>query len=417
MLPYFDLPFDHPESLADGNYLLATFLAFGLDEGVALRRAGNFATGQTVGTWVPLPGVTRRMVEDYQARVVGCYGLAGDSSQFLLRIAFPHHNFEGSFAQLLTALVGNDVSTAIRVKLVDLELVGGAGASFSGPARGVAGIRELTGVWDRPLVMNMLKPCIGYPAEVGADLFYQSGSGGVDLIKDDELLGNTSFSRVADRVRHYLKAARRIREEQGKAPVYCVNITDRPDRMRDNARAALEEGAQAVMVNFVATGLDALAALTAEFGKDLFFMGHYAGFGIMNALTQGIAAPLMLGRLPRLAGADGVVVMYPAEPSGPGYLEYLQTIQAHRLPLGKLKPVCPAVGGGVTPLNAAAIYRDLGPDVILAVGGAIQGHPLGTTAGARAMMRAVRAAVAGTGLTEAAADCPELRAAVEAWGK
>jgi 2,3-diketo-5-methylthiopentyl-1-phosphate enolase len=417
MLPYFDLPFDQPESVADGAYVIATYLAYGLDEAAALKRAGNFATGQTVGTWLPLPGVTRSMVEEYQARVVGCYPAGGGAEPvFLLRVAFPHHNFGGSFAQLITALLGNDVSTAIRIKLIDLEWTAAARAAIAGPAQGMAGLRERTGVRGRPLVMNMIKPCIGFSPAAGAELFYESGSGGVDLIKDDELLGNTGFSPVAERVRAYLKAAARLREEQGKAPLYIVNITDRPDRMRDNARAARDEGARAVMVNFVAAGLDALAALTEEFGRDLFFLGHYAGAGIMNAPAQGISAPLLLGKLPRLAGADGVVTMYPGSGIGTAQLEYYQTVQAQRLPMGGLRPVVTAVGGGVTPLNVASIYRELGPDVILAVGGAIQGHPLGTAAGGRAMMQAVAAAVAGTAPEEAAAGCPELRAALEAWG-
>lgn len=416
MLPYFDLPFDRPECLGDESYVLATYVAFGLSEKDALKRAGNFATGQTVGTWVPLPGVTREMVEGYQARVVGCYPVpGGDSSTALLRIAFPYDNFGGSLAMLLVGLVGNDVSTAIRIKLVDLEFVGGALHAFSGPKQGIAGLRRLTGVKDRPLILNMLKPCLGYPPEAGATLFYESGRGGVDLIKDDEVMGNTKLSSVEGRVKAYLRAGKRIEQETGRAPVYIPNITDRPCRMRENARAALACGAQAVMVNFVTAGLDALAELTAEFGESLCFLGHYAGVGMLNAPTQGISSAVMLGILPRMAGADAVMIMHPLDREGPAYVEYLQTVQAHRLPLGKIRPVCTAVGGGITPLNAAAICKDLGPDTILGVGGAVQGHPDGAAAGAKAMLRSVEAAMKGVPLEEAAVQCPELRKALEIW--
>jgi len=417
LLPYFDLPFDHPESLHEGSYVLATYLAFGVTDQDVLKRAGNFASGQTVGTWLPLPGVTRAMIDSYQARVVGCYPMPGaDSSTSLLRIAFPLHNFGGSLAMLLVGLAGNDVSTAIRIRLIDLELVGEAMFAFPGPRQGIAGLRRLTGVMDRPFILNMIKPCLGYSPEVGADLFYETGRGGVDLIKDDEVMANTNLSGVEDRVRAYLQAARRIAEETGRSPVYIVNITDRPARMRENARAALAAGAQAVMVNFVMAGLDSLAELTAEFGESLCFLGHYAGVGIMNAPTQGVSSAVMLGLLPRMAGADAVMIMHPTDRKGPGYLEYLQTVQAHRLPLGRMRQVCTAVGGGITPLNAAAICRDLGPDTILGVGGAIQGHPDGAAAGAKAMLRAVEAAVRGVALEEAATQCPELRKAMETWG-
>jgi 2,3-diketo-5-methylthiopentyl-1-phosphate enolase len=117
-----------------------------------------------------------------------------------------------------------------------------------------------------------------------------------------------------------------------------------------------------------------------------------------------------------MAGADAVMIMHPTDRKGPGYLEYLQTVQAHRLPLGRMRQVCTAVGGGITPLNAAAICRDLGPDTILGVGGAIQGHPDGAAAGAKAMLRAVEAAVRGVTLEEAATQCPELQKAMETWG-
>jgi 2,3-diketo-5-methylthiopentyl-1-phosphate enolase len=400
----------------ESGYVLATYLAFGVSDQDVLQRAGNFASGQTVGTWLPLPGITRAMVDNYQARVVGCYPMPGaDSSTTLLRIAFPLRNFGGSLAMLMVGLAGNDVSTAIRIRLTDLELVGDAICTFPGPKQGIEGLRCLTGVKDRPLILNMIKPCLGYSPEVGADLFYQTGRGGVDLIKDDEVMANTSLSGVEQRVRAYLQSARRIAEETGRAPVYIVNITDRPAKMRENAKVALAAGARAVMVNFVMAGLDSLAELTAEFGESLCFLGHYAGVGLMNAPTQGVSNAVMLGLLPRMAGADAVMIMHPAERTGPGYLEYLQTVQAHRLPLGRMRPVCTAVGGGITPLNAAAICRDLGRDTILGVGGAIQGHPDGAAAGAKAMLRAVEAAVNGVALEEAAAACPELQKVIEIW--
>src|SRR5512133_2889779 len=93
---YFDYPFDLPESIYSGDYVIATYLAYGLTWENALSKAGGFAAGQSVGTWLPLPGVTRSMVENYQARVVGCYPVPGaDNITFMLRVAFPMHNFGG----------------------------------------------------------------------------------------------------------------------------------------------------------------------------------------------------------------------------------------------------------------------------------------------------------------------------------
>lgn len=412
---YFELPFDNAVSISDGDYVIATYCAFGISNVTALEKAGQFAAGQTIGTWLPLPGVTVDMVENWQARVLSVYPLPASEDAVLLRAAFPSHNFASSFAMMLTALVGNDVSTALRIKLVDLELTSRALKAYKGPRQGIEGFRKATGVYGRPLVLNMIKPCLGYAPERGAELFYRSGLGGVDLVKDDEVFGNTSISGVGGRLKAYLAAAKRLKEETGKAPVYIVNITDTPRRMREHAKIAIEEGGKAVMVNFVSTGADALCELTEEFGNRLCFLAHYAGAGVMNSPQLGINGPVLLGVLPRLAGADSVMTMT-ASGDTPAMLECLQTVQKHKLPMGDLPPVMTALGGGVTPLTIGSMVRTFGSDIILGVGGAVQGHPMGTSAGAKAVMDALEAAVNNVALDEAAAKSPELGAAVDAWG-
>lgn len=412
---YFDLPYDHSVSIADEEYVVATYLAFGITNETALKKAGQFATGQSVGTWLPLPGVTRDMVEHWQARVLAVYPLPATESATLLRVAFPCRNFGESFSMMLTALVGNDVSTALRVKLMDLELTPSALKAYVGPRQSIEGWREATGVYGRPLILNMIKPCLGFTPESGAELFYQSGLGGVDLIKDDEVLGNTSISSVIGRLKAYHAAADKLKAETGKAPVYIVNITDSPKRMREHAKAVVGEGGKAAMVNFVSAGLDALRELTEEFGASLRFLGHYAGAGMLNSPQLGITGGVLLGTLARLAGADSVMTMFVNRADSPEAFECLQTVQRQKLPLGALKPIMTALGGGVTPLSIEGAIRTFGNDVILGVGGAVQGHPMGTTAGARAIMAALYGAMTGKPLAEIAADSCELAAAIKAW--
>ena len=52
-------------------------------------------------------------------------------------------------------------------------------------------------------------------------------------------------------------------------------------------------------------------------------------------------------------------------------------------------------------------------DIILAAGGAIQGHPQGPAAGVRAMSQAITAALTHTPLTTAATHHPELKTALD----
>lgn len=416
MLGYFTYPYDRPEHL-DDDYIIATYLIYGTDYGSILKKAGNFAVGQTVGTWVAVPGVSADMIERYQGRIVALYPVSTESEPvFVIRLAFPQVNFAGNFTMMMTALVGNDVSTALRTKLIDLELCAGAAGSFAGPKKGVADLRELTGAYDRPVVLNMIKPCMGFTPEQGAKLFYEVAKGGVDLIKDDELLGRPSYNQVGARVKAYSKAAASAFELTGRHTAYMVNISDAPKKMRDNAKAAIEAGAKACLVNFVFGGLDALEEICEEFGDKLFIMAHYAGVGVMNWAQGGIANNVYIGLLPRLAGAHAVMTMYPDRNNQEAMFDFYKTVQAQGLPIGNLKPVVTTVGGGVTPVNQAGIQQDLGNDIIIGIGGAIQGHPMGTTVGAKTAMAAVEATAKGIPLEIAAQSCEGLQKALDFWG-
>lgn len=410
------LPFGRSESLGEPS-VIATYAADQLGWASALERAGRFAVGQTVGTWISVPGVSDDMVTHYQGRVLGVYDAGpAEAPSFLLRIAFPAANFGGSLTMLLTALLGNDVSTALRARLIDLELACGADKLFEGPRQGMDELRRLTGVTGRPLVLNMIKPCAGFSPKEGAGLFYQAAMGGIDLIKDDELLASPDYNDVRARFAAYRGAARAAYEKTGRETLYLPNISGAPTQMLDNAAALVEAGAKACLVNFVFGGLDALGELARRFGDKLFIMAHYAGVGAFCSRACGVSNAVFLGLLPRLAGAHAVMTMTP--PPGDAYAcyDFRKTVQAQRLPLGGLRPVVTAVGGGVTPCSQAAYQRELGPDCIIGIGGAVQGHPMGTTEGARAAMAAVQATADGVPLAEAAQRCEALGRAIDLWG-
>ncbi len=49
---------------------------------------------------------------------------------------------------------------------------------------------------------------------------------------------------ITDRVKAIVEAERRAFEQTGEHTTYLCNVTDRPDRMIDNAREAVEAGGQ-----------------------------------------------------------------------------------------------------------------------------------------------------------------------------
>ena len=98
------------------------------------------------------------------------------------------------------------------------------------------------------------------------------------------------------------------------------------------------------------------------------------------------------------------------------YQKYISTAQQLALPLYDIKSSFPMVGGGVHPGLVDQFVSDLGSDIIVAAGGAIQGHPMGAAAGARAMRQAIDAVMEGRPLDEAAKEKAELKCALDLWG-
>ena len=381
--------------------LIATYVA-DLPAERTREAAESFATGQSIGTWLPVPGITDEMRQRHGARVLevtqhpvgaepGGEPLGG---RWLLRVAFAAENFGASFPMILTTLVGNDPSTSQSVRLLDVELDDAFQRQFPGPRLGIEGWRRITGVWERPLLLNMIKPCTGYSPSVGADLLELPARGGADLIKDDELLADAPFNRVAERTRAYRARLERVAEETGHRARYICNVSDRAARLLDTARAAVDGGADALMVNALVVGLDALQSL-AEANLGVPILIHTAAAEVFTgAVASGIGQAVLFGKLLRLAGADSVFTTTPFARRPPPRAVYDLGIEWMREPRGHLLPTMPMVAGGVHEGMIEPLIEHAGVDVILGVGGAIQGHPDGATAGTRAIRAAIDRTVA-----------------------
>lgn len=416
--------FSLKEDISQKEYVLASYY-IELDAGVdVMEKAVSLAIGQTIGTWLPVPGITEEARQKYMGKVISVINLppADLSSQqpdgvykYLIQIGYPAVNFGESIPMMLTTIMGNDASTSAQVKLTDIQLPPGLAANFRGPVYGIEGIRKLTGVYDRPLLLNMIKPCTGFSPETGAEIFYHTALGGVDIIKDDELLGNPSFNQLEKRVELYHKASKTAYEKTGKRTLYAANITADVGQIVRNARRARELGADLVMLNFAVLGYSAIQ-MVAE-NVELPIIGHYAASGMYyEGVGNGMSSTLALGKLPRLAGADIVMMNTPYGGYPITRQKYLQTTHELTLPCYDLKPVFPSVGGKVQPGIVHKYIKELGKDIILAPGGAIQGHPDGAAGGVKAMYASIEAAMKGMAVEEAAETCPELKKALDIWG-
>lgn len=403
--------------------LLATYHVTGTRDLDIFEMAESYAVGQTLGTWVEVPGVTEEMNRRHRGRVVSVYASPPvdllpqrpERMSYLVQLALPTVNFGPDLAQLLTTVIGNDASTSIQAKLIELQIPSDLAAEIGGPRFGIAGIRDLVQVWNRPLTLNMIKPCTGLTPEQGAEIFYNTALGGIDLIKDDELLGDTSFSPLVDRVRAFEDAAARAAETTGVRTVYVPNVTGQGLRLIENAERAVEAGAKAVMVAYGTVGYGMLAELAARIGVPI--LGHYAGSApLYEGSDSGMSAPLAYGTLPRIAGADMVMLNTPYGGYPMTQASYMDAARRLSLPTPGLKQAMPIAGGGVHPGLVELYVSELGQDIVLATGGAIQGHPGGATAGVRALRQAIDAAMAGVPTDEYAEEHPELRVALDVFG-
>jgi len=316
---------------------------------------------------------------------------------------------------LLTTVVGN-ISMGGRIKLLDIRFPEKFVKGFKGPKFGIDGIRKLLNIPKRPLLNNMIKPCTGYPLEVGAELFRLAALGGCDIVKDDELIADASFNSALDRVKRYMEIEKEVYEIKGEHTLYTVNITDNVPKIFENAKRAVELGANALMINYLAVGFAVFQKIAEDPEINVPILAHMdvAGALYMSEF-HGISSHLVLGKLPRLAGADIVVIPAPYGKASVLQDKFINNANNLRLPLYHIKPTFPMASGGITPSMVPNVIKDLGLDVIIGSGGGIHAHPEGPVAGGKAFRQAIEATMKGIPLAEAKEEYHELKVALEKW--
>jgi 2,3-diketo-5-methylthiopentyl-1-phosphate enolase len=417
-----------PEALPDGvdydDYLIATYLAsFAAEVPIPLLSMA-LAVEQSTGTWVPVPGETPEVRCRHVAKVIGVYEVPDhefevpasiQTRNWVIQVAYPEVNIGSQIPVLLTSVVGN-ISMGGNIKLLDVRFPERYVAGFKGPKFGIDGVRELLGIRERPLLNNMIKPCTGYPLELGADLFREAALGGCDIIKDDELIADASFNSVEGRVKRYMEIEKQVYEEKGERTLYTVNVTDSVPKVFENARRAVELGCNALMVNYLAVGLPVMQALAEDPAINVPILAHMdvAGAMYMSPL-HGMSSHIVLGKLPRLAGADVVVIPAPYGKAPVIPDKFRNVAKNLTFPLYNLRPTFPMPSGGITPSMVPKVMADLGNDIVIGSGGGIHAHPQGPVAGGMAFRQAIDATMRGISLADHAKEHPELDAVLERW--
>ncbi len=416
--------FIHAEDPDAENYLVGTYL-FRTDKPEILKQVTAAATDQTTGTWVKLPGESENTVRNHRGRVVNILEVPDIEVEksredgrraYLFQIAYPWQNFGGQIPMLLTTAYGN-ISMIGDIKLLDISFPKSFVEQLPGPQFGIDGIRKIVGVPERPLLNTMIKPSVGLTPEQGADLVYQTAVGGVDIIKDDEVLGDPEFSPALRRLELYMEKLHKAEAETGDSKLYAVNVTDEPARSIEKAEAAVANGARAIMINFLPAGFGLVSSLARNPKINVPILSHHDFGGAFYASPwHGISSPLLYGKLARLAGIDLQVIPTSYGKFGLTYEKFMRIIIGLRNPLHGINRSFPVIGGEVRQGTLPKVFDDAGRDCVVGAGGAIYAHPMGPTAGAIAFRQGIDLLMKNGEFDGSENGYPELKSAIERWG-
>ncbi len=420
------------------NACIATYRYF--DEKADFhKKAQSIAIGLTVGSWTELPEAQKKQMEKHLGQVISVqvhepeilhnhndYNTATGSCMESLaaqryadiQIAYPDLNYSPDIPALLVTVFGK-LSMDGRIRLIDLHFSERFMTHFPGPKFGITGVRDLLRVHDRPLLMSIFKSVIGYDLNELQSQFYAQAMGGVDLIKDDEILFENPLTPIERRVEACIQAATKSATHTQQKLLYAVNLTGPTHKLVSQAKKAIDAGANALLFNVLAYGFDMLHELSTHSEISVPIAAHPALAGaIYPSSHYGISASVLLGKLMRIAGAD--LVLFPS-PYGSVTMPIAENLAIQQALVtdqiaSHLLSSMSVPSAGIHPGLVPWIIRDFGQDVVVNAGGGIHGHPMGTIAGGIAFRQAIDAVCQKKNLEEYALSHKELQAAISTWG-
>ena len=347
--------------------------------------AWALAIGQSVGN----PNVRNQwendeLFENHSCVIVGDKAELETQTKGIVKIAFPVINTDWNsdgIAHMLCQLMGGhvDIDIITKCRLIELELPVAVTQNFHRPKFGLTGIREYTKQHNKPLLGAIVKPKTGITPKILLEMIKQMVDGGVDFIKEDEIMANPIICPLEERVElvaNYLaKQTRKI--------VFCHTINCDPHILTDRVKHIHELGGNGVHIN-VFSGYGSYNSIRK---LDLPMFLHFQSSGAKVTTDAShrfsISWPVMC-KLATLMGVDTIQTGMVGGYSNDDPDEISQCLEI--LKAGNTVPVlsCGFHPGLVEKVNSIA-----GIDYMANVGGAIHGHPGGTIAGAKAMRQAI----------------------------
>ena len=408
---------------------------YAIDSFHPLERAAEVLAGeQSSGTFIAVPGESEELQRTYRARVLTVEAAEPKDHAALpgaqrpkdgngparvhsgrIRVEFPLHNFGPSVANMLAAVAGNlfELRELAAIRLLDIDLPPAFAERYPGPRYGITGTRRLIGeaARDGILIGTIVKPSIGLRPEELRPIVRELVEGGIDFIKDDELIADPPYSPLRERARVVMEEIERGAQRSGKRTMYAFNITDDLERMREHYEVVRAAGGTCVMACVNLIGFPALAWLRSF--SELPIHGHRTQIGaFMRHPSLGIDFRAFQ-KLVRLCGADHLHVGGMNNKFYETNAQVRDSIEAVRAPLLGGYHLLPVLSSGQWAGTAQPTYAATGStDFLFLAGGGIHAHAGGRSAGIASLRQAWEAALAGIPIAEYAASHHELAQAI-----
>ena len=364
------------------KYILCDYY---LSSKTTLRDAAwALSIGQSVGN----PNVrnhweTDELFESHSCLIIEDEEKLKKLSEGLVKIAFPVANTDfqtDGISHLLCQFMGGqmDIDIVTKCHLLKVEFPDDVEKRyFCQPQYGIQGIRDFTGVHGKPLFGGIVKPKIGVNSQVLLEMVKEMVEGGINFIKEDEIMSNPACCPIEERVplvMEYLK---------DKNVIYSVCINSDPLHVIDRVKKVHSLGANSVHINFW-SGLGVYKSIR-ELNLPLFI--HFQKSGDKILTNRNHDYHIAWDVICDMAGLMGVDFIHAG--MWGGYMS--DNEEELRETLGTLhkRGVMPALSCGMHPGLVQAINKRFGIDYMANVGGAIHGHPGGSNSGTKAMRQAI----------------------------
>lgn len=402
-----------------------------------LEKAAEILAGeQSSGTFVKTPGETEELKERHAATIENIEPIAelespslpgirppkgGDKAVYrraYVDIAWPLENLGVNLSNLMATVAGNlfELSPFSALKLLDITVPEAYQKKYQGPKFGIEGTRRLCQVENRPVIGTIIKPSVGLSPEATAQQVKTLIEAGLDFMKDDELMGDSPHSPFRQRVDAVMEVINRYADQTGKKPMFAFNLSGDLDDMLRRHDYVLSQGGTCIMASLNWVGISGMLKLSEH--TQLPIHGHRNGWGLFYRSEHIGLAFKVFHKIYSMAGADHIHTNGIRNKFCESDESVLTSIRACLEPRGGGYQVMPVVSSGQWAEQAHDTYQQIqSTDLMYLCGGGITGHPGGMAAGVKSIQLAWEGATQGKTIYQMQDEHPELREAIEFFGK